>query len=1157
MPEPIRDLKQREEALDPSRNFIVRAPAGSGKTALLTSRFLRLLAIVDEPEEILAITFTRAATAEMRARILKQLEAAARTEPSIDEGQTITLARAALAHSAERGWRLLEQPHRLNVETIDSLCLRIAHGQPLLSRMGGRLTPTEHAAPLYALAARRTLAMLGSNTPAAESVSHMLAMRDNNLADCERLVTGMLARRDQWGSLLTAELNDDLRHELEQPFRDEVKKVCSIAHGYLSSQPLLANTLFELANFACDNGNDRLAGLTGIFTVPSPGSMSVEHWKCVAHFLLTSEGEWRKPGGINKNHGFPAEQKTKKQAMGKLLEELGRIDGLREVLCSFESLPLPGYTEEQWETIRHFFATLRYAIAHLRVLFAERNEVDFVEVGLAARQVLKDADPDALLLISGNIRHLLVDEFQDTSRSQHDLIRQLIRAWDAGDARTGFLVGDPMQSIYMFRQAEVELFTEVEQNGIGSEDFLLECEQLRLTTNFRSHSGLTDHWNSIFETIFSRNVNAASVAFEASYAAEEALPIEAVQVYPQVLGSAENAAAEQEKNDAREGEAQQVASIIEDHLPVIAQALASGSEYRVAVLVRARQHLAKIIRLLRQRGIPFRAVEIETLTERQELQDLLSLTRALLHPMDRVAWLAVLRAPWCGLPLHALHALSGGDNRAARRRPMLELIEQNISLLDDDSATRAQRTVKVLKQALATRFHGPHASSFSTWIERTWRTLGGPECLDTIAHENVQVFFSMLDEVAPDGMAALTEDFAAAFNTLYAHPDPSVSERAGVQLMTIHKSKGLGFEVVIVPGLDRKPAMDGSPLLTSLERCAPGGRSEMLLAPISTRGSSTHPTYQWIQKQRQQRLDEESKRLLYVACTRARRELHLLGAAVAGKEGIRAEHSRSLLAIAWPAFEDRFVAAFEGRSEDEAESNLLPFPEPSAAESIELAATVESGKLTLHRLPAPATVEAEPQQATTAVTEIAGPAFKRPEGSRRARAVGNAVHAIFDQLANGARSLPVPAQARNLLRRSALSGRALEEAVKEVVDAVTLCSADTTGQWILAAHKDAQSEISWTGWLENGLKTLRADRLFRAGAEPGQAGEDHLWIIDYKMSTPAGEALEDFLLRQRQYYSPQLRGYAGILRQIEGPSAPIRLGLYYPRIAKFDWWQYD
>src|SRR5580698_353167 len=197
---PIRDLAERERALELTTSFIVRSPAGSGKTDLLTLRFLKLLAAVDEPEEILAITFTRAATAEMRSRVLHHLEQAAGAgERYADEDERITLARAALAQSERRGWRLLEQPHRLNIETIDSLCLRIAHGQPRLSRMGGQLTPTENGAALYAQAARRTLGRLGvADAELNEALTHLLDMRDNNLADCESLLAGMLSQRDQW-----------------------------------------------------------------------------------------------------------------------------------------------------------------------------------------------------------------------------------------------------------------------------------------------------------------------------------------------------------------------------------------------------------------------------------------------------------------------------------------------------------------------------------------------------------------------------------------------------------------------------------------------------------------------------------------------------------------------------------------------------------------------------------------------------------------------------------------------------------------------------------------------------------------------------------------------------------------------------------------------
>jgi ATP-dependent exoDNAse (exonuclease V) beta subunit len=194
------DARARETALDIRRSVIVQAPAGSGKTDLLTRRYLRLLAAVDEPEEILAITFTLAATAEMRSRILADLEAAAgRRDPRPEEADRIALAREALANSERRGWNILDHPDRLVVETIDSFCLRIAHDRPLLARLGGHLHPTEQAEPLYAAAARRTIEKLGGSDAALdEALNHLLDLRDNRLSQCESLIADMLKVRDHW-----------------------------------------------------------------------------------------------------------------------------------------------------------------------------------------------------------------------------------------------------------------------------------------------------------------------------------------------------------------------------------------------------------------------------------------------------------------------------------------------------------------------------------------------------------------------------------------------------------------------------------------------------------------------------------------------------------------------------------------------------------------------------------------------------------------------------------------------------------------------------------------------------------------------------------------------------------------------------------------------
>ena len=137
---PIVDAPQREAALDPRRSFIVQAPAGSGKTGLLIQRFLRLLAVVERPEEILAITFTRKAAAEMRRRVLEALAAAADPSPPANGNDRTTweLARAALERDRARDWQLARNAARLRILTIDALGTSRARQMPVLSRPGAR-----------------------------------------------------------------------------------------------------------------------------------------------------------------------------------------------------------------------------------------------------------------------------------------------------------------------------------------------------------------------------------------------------------------------------------------------------------------------------------------------------------------------------------------------------------------------------------------------------------------------------------------------------------------------------------------------------------------------------------------------------------------------------------------------------------------------------------------------------------------------------------------------------------------------------------------------------------------------------------------------------------------------------------------------------------
>ena len=194
------DQEQRRLAIDPGRSFIVQAPAGSGKTELLIQRYLRLLTVVEKPEVIVAITFTRKAAGEMLDRILSALREALNGQrpESPHERLTFDLATLALARDNKCRWDLLASPGRLRVQTIDSLCIAIVGQMPWLARLGSMPRIEEEPQPLYEEAARRTVLMVEETGPFLEPLETLLLHLDNNAMRVQQLLAAMLATRDQW-----------------------------------------------------------------------------------------------------------------------------------------------------------------------------------------------------------------------------------------------------------------------------------------------------------------------------------------------------------------------------------------------------------------------------------------------------------------------------------------------------------------------------------------------------------------------------------------------------------------------------------------------------------------------------------------------------------------------------------------------------------------------------------------------------------------------------------------------------------------------------------------------------------------------------------------------------------------------------------------------
>src|SRR6185503_12838883 len=456
--------------------------------------------------------------------------------------------------------------------------------------------------------------------------------------------------------------------------------------------------------------------------------------------------------------------------------DLVATPGLREALIALQEMPPERYTDYQWEMLEAILKLLPHAAAHLKVVFGERGEADFTEVAQGAVRALgrPEAPTDLLLALDYRVKHILVDEFQDTSISQWELLSLLTSGWEGDDSRTLFLVGDPMQSIYRFREAQVALFLQARAKGLGS----VKLEPLNLTTNRRSQKNLIAFFNSAFSQILPKEADAASGAVPYSPAVPD----------PKNKPLAGDAATWHALPD-REAEAHRVVDLVR------------GAKERAAILVRKRDALADIVPALKAAGIRFGAIEIEHLGEKQVVQDLYALTRALSHLADRIAWLSVLRAPWVGLSLNQLHEIAASDRYAT----VWELIQQNEKL---------ERFRAIFAQAIAERGRG----SLRDRVEGVWLALGGPACVASATDlEDAEIY---LDELESLERAGELEDLAAldeSLHQLYALPDLEASDD-DLQIMTIHKAKGLEFATVIVPGLDKGPGRSDTPLFLWKEK---------------------------------------------------------------------------------------------------------------------------------------------------------------------------------------------------------------------------------------------------------------------------------------------------------------------------------------------------
>jgi ATP-dependent exoDNAse (exonuclease V) beta subunit len=555
------------------------------------------------------------------------------------------------------------------------------------------------------------------------------------------------------------------------------------------------------------------------------------------------------------------------------------------------------------------------------------------------------------------------------------------------------------------------------------------------------------------------------------------------------------------------GEAARVVALVK-------QARAEEPEGTIGILVRSRGRLDQIVRALRAAGLRYRAVEIEPLGQCTVVQDLIALTYALSHLGDRIAWLSLLRAPWCGLRLEDLLRLgTQGAVWDALNDP------QRLAAMSDDGRARLAR----MRDILAPRIDNRSRSPLHDAVESTWLELGGPGCVENATElEDAAVYLDFLEASEDAGAIADRAVFERRLKKLYAVPDLQADER--LQVMTMHKAKGLEFDTVILPGLGGGTDQDKGELFTwTRRRESAHAEATLLVAPINATGDEDEEIYRYIRRVDRSHGEHETGRLLYVATTRARRRLHVLGDVMRKRTGDFEPRKGSLLKQLWPVVQGQFVP-----------------PEPSLAERVapapRAAQPLRRVVLPMDPVPVPPDVAWDaPPDEVAASQEI-----EFSWAGEAARRVGTVAHRWLQRIAEDGlerwdaekvRGLAKAFRA-NLVARG-IGERDLDTAVASVEQTLRNAINDPRGRWILGAHPEAHDEHRLTLAMGNVRRTFVLDRHFTDA-------NGERWIVDYKTSRHEGADAEAFLDRERERYRAQLTRYAGLF---PGPS---KQGLYFP-----------
>ncbi len=828
------DQAARDFATNPSHNVVLEASAGTGKTSVLVERYLNLLRSGVDPSNVLAITFTRQAAAEMRDRIVKRLRAEA----------------AESAAGLGRWQSLRDRLSDVAISTVDAFCLSLLREFPLEADLD----------PGFGMADDTEVPRL-----VEDAVEHTLAI-GTALAKDDLGVAMLLAQLGPWRArtTLTALLSRRLvvpvtlhRFLAKTPKGLTAEGVCRAAAARLSDRldgvgaaretffetgpmddPLYALVSRDLKRLA-DARNADPSSVRGIL-------------ERIQNYFLTQKGSARSTFGQT-NHS-PAARRRFREAASSIAAVVR--DDWREFERDVNVVMVTA--------VNRLFGI---AVSEYRRILDARGLLDFSDVLDRAIDLLRQMDEFARsrYRLESRYHHVLVDEFQDTSRAQWELVSLLVRSWaegagvvdDAPIPPSIFIVGDRKQSIYRFRDADVSVL----QDAAAEISALRVVGDVRrsISQSFRSVPGLLAFINDLFGEI--ADSSDGRRAFR--YAADDRFPI------AEVSGSVEDSGGEDLPlgvvvGDDIEACAETVAAEIAELIgrSVGIPGSRDGRAVRpgdIAILFRSRESHREFERALSRRSIPTYVYKGLGFFDAEEIKDVRALIRFLAHPGSELRAAALMRSRFAGISDAALVSLEGQiarllidasslaalDELEPDDRGRLELLRSGCRswLADVDRVPPAELLDRVLSEtAYARELHGTH---------------------EVQARENVKKIRSLVRRIQNRGYATMARVSDQIDGLAGDVSMAAIETFDAVNLMTVHAAKGLEFSIVFLVDLGRGTGNQGPAVRVVPDRG--DGHPSVTVWPYR---DATEVA------ERQHDI-EETKRLLYVASTRARDRLYL------------------------------------------------------------------------------------------------------------------------------------------------------------------------------------------------------------------------------------------------------------------------------------------